>query len=851
MAERIPNLPIPDLDDETFEDLVKEARARIPLYAPKWTDHNLSDPGITFLDLLAWLAEMQIYSLNLLPDRNYRKFLKLLGERPKPAAPAGVDVTFPAQGRTAVRVPRGSQVVAREKASDVEVVFETDSDLTVLPADLKKIVSLVDYRYTDHTEANKRVGIFYHAFGEKASEDSILYLGLNYPVDKCKKGGIHKAVRRKEATMDIYLYEADLSARGRHGQELPHIVPPAKLVWEYWRKEQWTTLKLNVEVRAVGLTSMRTAAARFMTTPLDAVTPAIRLNPMKGTVDTVVTVAGSNFTPEAEVQVDFGHSAAISTAKVDSSGEFTADFTVPEHPAEAVEVWAMEKTSAQSAVAQFMLTRVSDPPPLITLNPSEGSPGTMVTITGRNFVPQERVRVSFGACSWGDEIITGDDGGFTATLLAPVDETSALYRSGKISFHVPSDMAQHTLPSFEEDNLFWISCKVEEADYEIPPRIDTIELNTISATQGQSEEHETLKRKDERKPGLAEIEINEEKSSGLPGQVFRCQNSPIIAGTQVVTVKEPNGNQNMWIEKGDLDASGPEDNHYLLRPDEGEIVFGNGVNGRIPPKGSEITLDYRFGGGEIGNIPANATWNPQIQAKKGAIISVKNIKNKRPALGGAEAESIEAAQARIRKDLKVPYRAVTAEDYKLIAQSTPGLRVARAHAVALHEENLVKVTVVPESPESTLDPPVPSQEFLDAVCRHLDMHRLITTNLSVIKPEYVTVSVDANVRIKPQNDPAVIEEKIKKALSDFLHPLRGGSDKKGWPFGRSVYQSEIYAAIEDVDGVDCVTRLTLRATDNTDNYEYQNGNIDIQPLCLVYSGTHNIEIRVPEIVCRE
>jgi len=846
MAERIHNLPIPDLDDETFEALVKEARARIPLYAPKWTDHNLSDPGITFLDLFAWLADMQIYSLNLLSDRNYRKFLQLLGERPKPAAPARVDLTFTAPNEAAVPVPRGIQVVACERASDVEIVFETDSDLTVLPADLKKIVSFVNFKYTDHTEANGRVGVFYHAFGEKAPKNSTLYLGFDYPADNGKK--IHEAVSRKEATMDIYLYEADLSARGEHGQELPDIVPPAKLIWEYWRKDQWTTLKLNVEVRAVGLTSKRTAPARFMTTPLDAVTPAIKLNPTSGTVGTVVTVAGSNFTPEAEVQVDFGHSAAISTAEVDSSGEFTAAFTVPEHPDWAVAVWATEETSAQSAVAQFMLTRVSDPLPLITLNPSEGSPGTMVTITGRNFVPQERVRISFGACSWGDEIITGDDGGFTATLLAPVDETSALYRSGKISFHVPSDMAQHILPSFEKENLFWIYCKAERADYEIPPRIDTIELNTISATQGQSVEHEKLTREDERKPGLAEIEISEEKSSGLPGQVFRCQNSPVITGTQVVTVKEPNGNQNMWIEKGDLDASGPEDNNYLLRPGEGEIVFGDGVNGRIPPRGSEITLDYRFGGGEIGNISANATWDSlQIRKEKDVSISI-DIKNRRPALSGTEAESTEAAQSRIRKDLKVPYRAVTAEDYKIIAQSTPGLRVARAHAVAFHEENLVKVTVVPESPESTLDPPDPSREFVDAVCRHLDMHRLITTNLSVVKPEYVQVSVDANVRIKPQNDPAVMEGKIKQALDNFLHPLRGGSYEEGWPFGRSVYQSEIYAVIEDVDGVDCVTRLVLRATGN---YKSQNGNIDIQPLCLVYPGTHNIEIRIPETVCRE
>ena len=57
-------LPIPILDDRTFEQLVQEAIRRIPVYAPEWTDHNASDPGITLIELFAWLTEMQLYSLD-------------------------------------------------------------------------------------------------------------------------------------------------------------------------------------------------------------------------------------------------------------------------------------------------------------------------------------------------------------------------------------------------------------------------------------------------------------------------------------------------------------------------------------------------------------------------------------------------------------------------------------------------------------------------------------------------------------------------------------------------------------------------------------------------------------------
>ncbi len=72
-------LPIPNLDDRSFADLINEAKSLIPIYNKEWTNHNPSDPGITLLELFAWLCEMVIYRINQIPDENYRRFLKLLG----------------------------------------------------------------------------------------------------------------------------------------------------------------------------------------------------------------------------------------------------------------------------------------------------------------------------------------------------------------------------------------------------------------------------------------------------------------------------------------------------------------------------------------------------------------------------------------------------------------------------------------------------------------------------------------------------------------------------------------------------------------------------------------------------
>src|SRR5688572_17454890 len=77
--EPLMSLPLKDLDDLTFDALVEDARALIPVYAPSWTDHNVSDPGITLLELFAWMTEQQVFRVNRIGQRERRKMLALLG----------------------------------------------------------------------------------------------------------------------------------------------------------------------------------------------------------------------------------------------------------------------------------------------------------------------------------------------------------------------------------------------------------------------------------------------------------------------------------------------------------------------------------------------------------------------------------------------------------------------------------------------------------------------------------------------------------------------------------------------------------------------------------------------------
>ena len=86
-------LPTRPLDDRSFQDLVDEAKKRIPLYCPEWTDHNVSDPGVTLIELFAWMVDILLYRLNQVPASHYIRLLELLGIQLEPPQAASAPIT--------------------------------------------------------------------------------------------------------------------------------------------------------------------------------------------------------------------------------------------------------------------------------------------------------------------------------------------------------------------------------------------------------------------------------------------------------------------------------------------------------------------------------------------------------------------------------------------------------------------------------------------------------------------------------------------------------------------------------------------------------------------------------------
>ncbi len=142
----------PNLDDRTWQDIVDEAKALIPKYAPEWTDHNTSDLGITLIELFAWIVEGMIYRLNRVPEKNFLEFLNLLGITPDPVTPASTFLTYRlATGTPPTIVPKGSLAATQQTEKEEGIVFEIDNDLRVLPINLIAALYITGTNYQNVT----------------------------------------------------------------------------------------------------------------------------------------------------------------------------------------------------------------------------------------------------------------------------------------------------------------------------------------------------------------------------------------------------------------------------------------------------------------------------------------------------------------------------------------------------------------------------------------------------------------------------------------------------------------------------------------------------------------------------
>jgi hypothetical protein len=265
-----------------------------------------------------------------------------------------------------------------------------------------------------------------------------------------------------------------------------------------------------------------------------------------------------------------------------------------------------------------------------------------------------------------------------------------------------------------------------------------------------------------------------------------------------------------WIEQPNFYFSGPKDRHYVLDHASGRIIFGNGTNGMLPTPGNSniVAWLYQAGGGLAGNVAANTI----TQMLSGT--PAQSVTNPVAAEGGADTEAASDITWRGPQVLRHRGSALAAADYEALAlEASPGVAITRClpatSADLLPAPGWVTLILVPHS----LDPqPTPSYELKLEVAAYLAARApdaIEPGRISVIPPNYLPVGVSALVTAKQIDESGIVKAAVTDALNQFFHPLLGGPDGRGWPFGRSVYLSDVAKVVEGVSGVDHVEQLEL------------------------------------------
>jgi predicted phage baseplate assembly protein len=434
------------------------------------------------------------------------------------------------------------------------------------------------------------------------------------------------------------------------------------------------------------------------------------------------------------------------------------------------------------------------------------------------------------------------------------DGTGGFNRSGEIILHAPL-MA---LGEFEGTRAYWLRCQLTEAQagpaaYVASPKLIKLRVEsrggTVDAAHASTVRNEIL--------GV---------SDGTPGQSFTLLHTPLLARDpqqDYLAVEVQRGAEERWHEVADFADSGPDERHFALDSLDGTLTLGPSLLqpdgtvyrfGAVPPKGATLRFRrYQHGGGVAGNVPAGA-----LSVLKSSIPYVTQVVNRGPALGGRDAQSLEDAKVRAPQTLRTRSRAVTADDYEYLACQvqgvarsrciTPGAqpgdpldpRPGQVFVIALPQVDATEGRIAPERL-------LLSADLRQAVLAQLDERRLLGTTLEVRAPQYIWVSVLVRLRVPEHSDAGLVAEvrrAAEAALYRYLNPYTGGPRGDGWPFGRDLYQSEIFSLLQGIPQVEFVEEVQVRVTEpgSTSPPRQAPARLTLPPHGIICSDAHEVRV---------
>jgi hypothetical protein len=830
----------PQLDDLRYDAVVQQLLRRIPVYSPEWTDWNDSDPGVTLIQLFSYLAEQVGYRLNQIPEKNYIELLKLLGVRLHPALAAttrmGLFLTDPL-------ALEGFTLDARSRfmgKGSTPAIFESDVDVDIIPAEPSVLVTTSNPYLWDLLRLDDAGGI------EPVPADADLPKVV--PAADCRWLTVAWD-GKKPAGKELPLAPVTLLPTSASGVAHPYL---------------WVGIKSN-NARDAGFAGVCVT----LTVQLD---DDEQPDPRADVLCQPIVAAGEVQPPAIDWLAYYDEDKQRmlqvpgriddATGKLTRSGtiRFTVPFSIGPIPSASF-------ANLRDAVI---------PAPVDTCAPLTTS-----------------LRDSLVATTAGPSV----DPSKFQTLL-----TTALTKA-QVSKAEPKKAVAHPLdPALRDDAKVMCWLRIGPLDTKTPsPKLRYIGFNVVAVTNVVTVTGELLG-----------------TSDGRPGLRFQLAHGNVQPGTLQIGVQESveaNALLVTWSEVPSLDGAGPNDRVFELDPEAGMVTFGDGRHGRVVPLvvtgGTVVALRYRWGGGVAGEMDAGT-----ITVSAAQFNGLASVVNFVAARGGRDAETLEMAKLRARKELSTRSRAVTASDFEWIALQTPKVRVRRAIVVprrrplpgtadarllrlcppprrpehpklptgdacepggvfagaampgrfpasslaikystpavsdcgpalpdpptglddSFEAPGVVTVVVVPDGPQP---PPrarpalvelVPTPSFLRAVCAQLDRHRLVTTEVHVVPPQYLRLCrVYCRVKARIGYTRVQVRDLVADSLGIYLDVLLGGEDGLGAPFGSQLHIADLIARVFRTEGVERVDELRAHFVRTKSNAPFREGDLVICP----------------------
>jgi len=705
-------LELPVLDDRNFEQLLAEAKRRIPAHTPEWTNYNVeSDPGITLVEVFAFLTDNLLYRANRIPERNRLKFLQLLGIPLQPAAAAeGIITIQNERGPVAdLQLEEGIIVAAGNTH------FLTRDNLTVLPLQVqayyKKTIDEEDDRYEEY---------------------QLRYEALLAAMSTAEE------TSGNATTLKPVFYES-----------MPMIQPSA------------------------------TDPAPILDMVKDATDQAVYL----------ALLAPKNVDPE-----DVRGVIANKTLSIGVAPALRAEDVPPLLP----------QRRAQREPLPDMIYEIADPGSQTDVGAGASARYARLTLRQQ------------------PDVLTQE--GIVQVVLPAVDNLQTW------TFPEPMQEGSAAFPPVLEDEqvrsrlVTWIRLRLPQPTEEqgtINGRLSWVGINAARVVQSVPISNELLG-----------------TGNGEPDQTVTVANTPVIADTVRLEVDDEETGWQLWRLTDDLLSADIDGRVFTLDRESGSIRFGTGINGLRPAAGRRIRASYEYGGGLAGNVAISEIKKSQDVRLQGGY----KISNPLPTAGGDRGETAVEGENSIPLHLRHRDRLVTLQDFADVTKRTPGVDVGRVEVLPLFNPTaptvdgpgVVSLMVIPETDAIKPRWPTPDHVFLQQVCDHLDNRRLVTTEIYVRGPVYLSVHLSVGVQIQEGYYRDDVLQAIRVRLEEYLSSLPpGGPEETGWPLGRRLLKKDIEAMVTRVAGVEYVNSMEMGVGSDIGIEEYDLSGLQLPLLATL------------------